>query len=367
MLSLEPTITTPKLSVDRAIMHLLDPDGNNTKLVHREINLHGQKNEPVREFLCRLVQSAIEHVDAYAVDATGTSDTLSVCWHMLATESTFAPQSRDLAIKLNDIMVKKGTVSAGDLLVVIAQDASGPMVGLLKLERSTDFVHEYVTQPDGTVEVRITATDAVIPPDHQKCAFVREPSPGRGYQVELHDDQVTRGKKGDAAKFFHRDFLQCELLTTQAARTYNFCTAAEDWRKKHRAFLPKQGIVSFTRALHQHLKSPEFSFDAFALTSIGAASDLEWHRLDLTSMLQARVYSDMLPEDRPNIFQPHHEAAEKLLSTISLVTPEGVKLSGGAETMERILEALDKHGEDADNRLSFTVTVSAVERRFTRT
>lgn len=74
-----------ELNIEHAIMHYLDPENNSLILVEQEIDLPS----PTRDFLSRLMQTAFNTADTYAVDTTGSSPILLASRDMLAANPTF--------------------------------------------------------------------------------------------------------------------------------------------------------------------------------------------------------------------------------------------------------------------------------------
>src|SRR6266700_936931 len=120
------------------------------------------------------------------------------------------------------------------------------------------------------------------------------------------------------AKFFYRDFLGCDLLTTPGARTMLFCRTVERWRNEHAAYLPYQGIVSFTKTLHEQLQSSPLVFKTFAESALSGSQNPELSSTSFADTLAAHVFPDM-PHARPESFEPDPAVADKLLATIHLL------------------------------------------------
>ena len=123
------------LTIEHAIMHYLDPPKDRLILVKQEIDLP----TPTREFLCRLMKTALDNADTYAVDTSGTSPILLASRDMLACSPAFVHRSQELAEKLYDIMRKNKKISSGDLLIISAYDSRWPLLGIFK----TELNHEY--------------------------------------------------------------------------------------------------------------------------------------------------------------------------------------------------------------------------------
>lgn len=353
------------LVIQHAIMHYLDPDSNDTKFVSREIEFVGEVGEAVLGILCRLITLSLDGSDTYAEDS-GQSETLSACWHILSTPDSFIEKSHQMAEGLSNAMRGKGNVKKGDMLIALASDVVGPMVVILKLEQLQEFQVRYIPQDDGTFAVKLELNEGVVSSREvpQKCAFIREPSATYGYHARLHDNQVR--EKESAAKFFYQEFLGCRLLTTPAKRTLNFCNSAEAWRRENAVYLPQQGIVTFTRALIQHLRSGEVSFKAFAESALAGAQNSEWSVNGLAEQVQNGVYAKEMQRGEfvKSSFTPDPATIDKVLQSVNLTLSNGLRLAGPTDAMLKVFDSLDADGGNEVGHLLFKVPSSSVERNF---
>jgi hypothetical protein len=343
------------LTIEHAIMHYLDSEQNSLLLVDNEIEL----NIPTKEFLCGLINISLDKADAYAMDITGTSTTLLACRDMLATCSAFVPRSRELAEALYDVMRRNKNISSGDLLAIAAHDSNGPLLAIFKTDLNHEYERKYETRPDGTFQVILIPNDNVVPSERrppQKCAFIRQTR--TDFDVLLADNQI--GLKEAVAKFFYRDFLRCELLTTPAARTLNFCRAVERWRRDHEQYLPLQGIVSFTKALHEQLQSSPLYFKAFAESSLLGSQNTELSSATLADTLAAKVFPDISHPPRPESFESDPDIAKKLIGTIHLSLMGDIQISGPSEILLGMIEKIT----DQNGLLDFHLTTPWVKRDF---
>lgn len=343
------------LNVDHAIMHYLDPEKDSLILVDQEIDLPA----PTREFLCRLMDTALVNADTYAVDITGTSPILLASRDMLASSTAFVPRSRELAKDLYDIMRKNKKISSGDLLIIVAHDSCGPLLGIFKTELNHEYERIYDTNPDGISQVRLMPNNNVVPSDRkppQKCAFIRQDK--SDFDVLLADNQI--GMKEAAAKFFYHDFLGCELLPTPSARTMIFCRTVEQWRREHEQFLPHQGIKTFTKALHEQLQTSPVVFKAFAESALLGSQNQELSPTAFADILASRVFKDIPYPPRPESFEPDLVVADKLVGTIHLLLVGGVQISGPSEMLLRMIENID----EVNRQLILNLTTPSIKRDF---
>ncbi len=345
------------VSVEHAIMHNLDLEKNMLILVDNEIELA----PPTREFLCRLIETSLRNANDYAIDTMGSSQILLACRDMLTTCTTFVPRSRELAEALYKIISKNKNISSGDLLAIIAHDDNGPLLAIFKTELNHEYERKYLTKPDGTRQVILVPNDSVVPSEHrlpQKCAFIRQTK--MDFDIQLADNQV--GTKGSVAKFFYHDFFGCELLTTAATRTINFCRAVEQWRTAHSVYLPQQGIVSFTKALQQQLRSSSLNFKVFAESALSGLQSSELSASSFADFLASRVFKNV-SHPLPEVFEPDLTVANKLLGTISLSLEENVQISGPAEILLSIIESVTEQ----NGHLDFHLATTWVKRTFRNT
>lgn len=353
------------LVIDHAIMHYLDPDSSDTRLVSHEIEFTGEVGEAIRRIMCKLIKISLEASDTYAED-NGQSEALSACWHILSTPGSFVEKSRHLATCLNKAMRGKGNVKKGDMLVILARDAVGPLVAILKLEQLREFQVRYIPTEDGNFDVKLELNENVVSSREapQKCAFIRDPSATHGYHVRLRDNQVR--EKESAAKFFYEDFLGCRLLTAPAKRTLNFCNSAEAWRREHAVYLPHQGVASFARALIQHLRLGEVSFKAFAESALKGVDNQELSAVSLAEQLKTGVYAKETQRGEfiKSSFTPDADTVEKVLQNVNLTLSGGLRLAGPTDAILHVLDALDGDNGDGVGRLLFKVHTSFVERAF---
>lgn len=343
------------LNIEHAIMHYLDPEKKSLVLVDNEIDL----NLPTKEFLCRLINTSLDNADAYAVDITGTSPTLLACRDMLATCTAFVPRSRELAEALYNVMTRNKNISSGDLLAIAAHNSNGPLLAIFKTDLNHEYERKYETRPDGTSQVILIPNDNVVPSERrppQKCAFIRQDR--ADFDVLLADNQI--GLKEAVAKFFYRDFLGCELLTTPAARTLNFCRAVERWRREHEAYLPHQGIVSFTKALHEQLQSSPLYFKAFAESALLGSQNSGLSSASLADTLAAKVFQDIPHPPRPESFESDPDIAKKLIGTIHLSLMGDIQISGPSEMLLGMIENITEQ----NGLLDFHLTTPWIKRDF---
>lgn len=361
--------------IDHAILHHLDPDGKGMGelLVDSELDFAGQYGPIVRERLERFVQHAYEgsHLTAVSLDdiaADSTSTTLGICWNTLDDPADFVKASRELAGRLTRAMRTRPNISEGDLFLVIAHDALGPMVGILKLEKWTELVREFVPQVDGTLKAVVVPNQDVIHTRTipQKCAFVRRPSHQHGPYVRLNDNQARDHET--PARFFIERFLECRIITTMARRTIDFCIATESWRQEHALYLPKQGIVTVARALQTHLEKPELTFTDFAHELLAGATLSAAAFESLVSHLASSVYP---PEPGRNTsrspihsFQPDPETVGNLLREMDLTLSDGTRIIGSSSTMLRKLESLIVDKEEGPRKITIPLQTNSVTRRF---
>jgi len=347
--SIEENIDSKKaeLNIEHVIMHYLDPKNNSLKLSDYEIEL----NITARGFFCALIEKSLESANAYGVDIDGASPTLLACRDMLAACTAFVPRSQELAEALYKVMVKNKSISSGDLLAIAAHDSNGPLLAIFKTELNHEFERKYEIRPDGTVQVVLIPNDNVVPSERrppQKCAFIRQTR--ANFDVQLADNQI--GQKEAVAKFFYQDFLHCELLTSPAARTLNFCRAVERWRRDHEAYLPNQGIFSFTKALYEQLQSFPLYFKAFAESALLGSQNPALSSQSLADTLAAKVFQDILHPPRPESFEPDPDTAEKLRGTIRLTLNEDIQISGPTEKLLNMLEVITQQNGQLDLHLT---------------
>lgn len=343
------------VNIEHAIMHYLNPDKNELILVDNEIDL---TTITTKEFLSRLVQASLVSANSYAVDIAGTSPTLLASRDILASCATFVPRSRELATALYNIMTKKKTISSGDLLIIVAHDCNGPLLAIFKTELNHEYERKYNIRHDGTSQVILSPNDNVVPSEHrppQKCAFIHQTR--TDYDVKLADNQV--GMRDDIAKFFYRDFLGCELLKTSAARTLTFCRAVENWREQHAVYLPQQGLVSFTKALDEQLKSSPLFFESFAERALRGSQNPELSVASFAEFLVHQVFPKA-PFPPPEFFEPDLDTANKLLQNINLTVMEDIQITGPSEKLISIIESIS----DQDHQLDLHITTPWVRRSF---
>lgn len=335
-----------KLNIEHVIMHYLDPKNNSLKLSDYEIEI----DVTIRGFLCALIEKSLESADAYGVDIEGVSPTLLACRDMLVTCTAFVPRSKELAEALYRVMENNKNISSGDLLAIAAHDSNGPILAIFKTELNHEFERKYETKPDGTVQVVFIPNDNVVPSDRrppQKCAFIRQTR--TNFDVQLADNQISQ--KEAVAKFFYRDFLHCELLTSPAARTLIFCRAVERWRREHEAYLPNQGIFSFTKALDEQLQSSPLYFKAFAKSALLGSQNSALSSSSLADTLAAKVFPDIPHSPRPESFEPDPEIAEKLRGTMRLSLMGDIQISGPTEKLLNMLEDITQQNGQMDLHL----------------
>lgn len=346
----------PPFEVERAIMHHLDPKKNELILVGEEIHLTSQVND----LFCQLVQVTAASADTHAVDPSGQSPTLSMCRSLLIDSSKFIPLSQELAEKLYAAMSTNVHIVAGDLMVIGGYDTEGPIVALAKTEPNKEFSVEYKKRTNGTAYVDITPTERMAPSKDkppQKCAFVRDAPFENGADIFLVDNQ-SRYNDHSIAKFFYNTFLGCEFMATAAARTMTFCRAVEQWRYTRAKYLPGQGVMAFTWALHTHLQSASVDFEAFANSALEGVNNSRMLRSQLAAELKAKVYEGF-PPPHASSFELDRAIAQKLNSSIHFTLLGNIQLTGSTdELLKRMRLAEDAGG------LMFNVTSPSVRRTF---
>jgi len=247
-------------------------------------------------------------------------------------------------------MTKNKNISSGDLLAIAAHDSNGPLLAIFKTEINHEYERKYETKPDGTSQVILLPNNNVVPSERrppQKCAFIRQDK--TVFDVQLADNQV--GRRGTVAQFFYRDFLGCELLTTPAARTLTFCRIVERWRREYAEYLPYQGIVTFTKTLHEQLQSSILCFKAFAESALLDSQNSELSSSSFADFLAANIFPDAI-HSRPESFELDSNMANKLLGTIHLSLMGDVQISGSSETLLRVIESVAEQNGHLDLHLA---------------
>lgn len=365
--------STVSISLEHAIIHHLDPEGNAERLVAAEIDFVGQKGDFARHRLEAFLQRSYEqsHTGAVAareIDMVGDDTTLGVSWRTLDNTDGFVSASVKLARLLSAAMRTRRNISEGDLFIAIANDDLGPMMCILKLQKWEELVREWVPHPDGTYTVEVVPNDNIIHTRTvpQKCAFIRPPNHPYGAYVRLNDTQVR--EREHAARFFVEQFLGCRLITTPVRRTIDFCVAAESWRQEHRLYLPLQGIASFANALDSLLTGSELSFQKFAETALTGAN---YNPIMLTSLVTTLAKSVYQPEgqhqlhdDAEDTFVPDQETADKMLETIDLTLSGGIRVTGPRASMLRVLAELSPDKEEGNRKLSLSLLTTTMTRKF---
>lgn len=363
------------IAIEHAILHHLDPEGKGMgeQLVASELDFTGDDGPVVRERLERFLQKSYAACEISAesledIDPDDGSTTLGICWRTIEDPSDFIPASWKLAQRLTEAMKTRANISEGDLLLVVARDVLGPMIAILKLEKWVELVREFVPQEDGTIKAVVVPNPNVIHTRTvpQKCAFIRRPEHKYGSYVRLNDTQAR--ERDHAAHFFVEHFLLCRLITTTARRTIDFCVAAESWRQEFALYLPKQGLVTFAKALQLHLSKPELSFDEFAREATAGAHLTETAFEILVDQLAKSVTptepSLVSPPTPPRTFKPDADAVEHLLKDMILVLSDGTKVSGSSKNMMHKLESLVVDREEGTRKLTIPLQTTSVTRKF---
>jgi hypothetical protein len=365
---LDQAFAPASLIVMRAILHHVDRAFDHA-FASREISLDGPQGGQIRRLLSSLIKHTLANADSIAEAEESPSPILQACWETLESSDSFAANSLRMAETLHRLMQRNRSISPGELLIALCQDGNGPFVAILKLERMEGLEYLYVHHEDGTWEAILTANHNVVParPLPQKSAFIRAPGVDIGYHVRLRDHQA---KRKPAAAFFCQDFLGCRLLSTPAQRTMAFCEAAERWRDEHREALPRQGMVSFSRALRAHLQRPTVSFSAFADAALGGVPRARFAGQPLADTLAGAVYGPRRDPyaPPPPTFAPDAETARRLLdhtnltlSTIRLMGPADLRLSGPADAIIGLLEQAEV---DGNGQFVLRINTSTVRRQF---
>jgi hypothetical protein len=354
--------------VRHAIMHHLDRDFD-LAFASREISLDGPEGGTIRRRLSSLIKDALANADSIAEPEDSPSPTLQSCWEMLESSEALVVSSRQMAERLYRLMRRNKNISPCELLIALCQDGRGAFVAILKLERIEGLEYLYVRHEDGTWEVVLTPNHNMVPAKllPQKSAFIRAPHGDVGYQVRLKDHQA---KKKSAAGFFCHELLGCRLLSTPAEQTMAFCEAAERWRNEHRDALPGQGLVSFSRALQEHLRRPTVSFSEFADTALGDASSAPFAGETLADTLASDVYGP--PRDSqeppPPTFTPDAETTRRLVEHMGLTLtttwidgPVDIRLIGPADA---VLGLLEQAKEDGNGQLVLRICASGLRRQY---
>lgn len=365
--------TATGISLEHAIIHYLDPDGDKERMVVAEINFSSSKGAVARErlehFLKRSYDQSLIAAEAEGpLDTVDGASTLGICWHTLDESKAFVSSSVLLARRLTHAMRSRHNISKGDMFVAIVRDALGPMICILKLAKWEVLERRFIPQRDGTFHVDVTPTENVISTRTipHKCAFIRPPDHQYGSYVRLNDNQAHEREM--AAHFFVEHFLGCRIIATSARRTIDFCVAAEAWRQENRLYLPRQGVVSFAKALNSLLDSSTVSFHEFAQEALAGANVNEVVVASLINALSTSVYPTEATRDvgytTPDSFTADGETAKKLLESIDLTLSNGIRICGPRASMLNILEALDVDREEGDRKLVLPLSTTTITRKF---
>lgn len=164
------------------------------------------------------------------------------------------------------VVVFTGTVGA----------ASHPFVGVIKAETQTGFKREIQR---GALNAQYFDDLFMTPASklYKIGVFIRHSSsPGAlpaGWQALVYDNQMTSGKRDDAARYFFGSFLGCEIPTNSAALTKAFFDNTREFIKALDVpFGEKNDLLT---SLYTYLKvdqTPTIEVNAFSTTYIPQAN-----------------------------------------------------------------------------------------------
>jgi hypothetical protein len=190
---------------------------------------------------------------------------------LLNDANQFVPRSQEIGQCLWDAL--KGSASPGDLvLCTFAQDSyPDPWLAILKMDPADGFVAEEVKR-DGKRLFVIRHVPEVLPTgDLQKCAFVLPASlrAENDHDLIVLDQQMGRYRANAmVARFFSRDFLQCEVGMNRKDVTECFILDGYAWADGKREIWGNEKTDALQRAIMDQVAEPKVDVVDFAAQHI---------------------------------------------------------------------------------------------------
>lgn len=193
------------------------------------------------------------------------------------------------------VVVFTGTVGA----------ASHPFVGVIKAETQTGFKREIQR---GTLNAQYFDDLFMTPASklYKIGMFIRTSArPGTlpsGWRALVYDNQMTSGKRDDAARYFFGSFLGCEIPTNSAALTKAFFDNTREFIKA--LDVPSEKKNDLLTSLYTYLKvdqAPTIEVNAFSTTYIPQESRENYREFMVSKKMPLNAINKDLADIGPGL------------------------------------------------------------------
>ncbi|NUK14062.1 nucleoid-associated protein [Streptomyces lunaelactis] len=236
-----------KVSVDRAILHMVSPDGSGLEMSDRDIPLDRALN--FSDFLARHVLNGLHDSQTRTARFTPPGNGIGkLCEDLVLSHADLVATSKRIAKALQDAIGADKRVTPGALVVALCASQATPFLALMKLDPGDVFTPAWYEDKGGRYLAPRRRKNA-LPTVHQrlqKCAFVNPAAPPTDRERLLVLDRQVHGMP---ATFFLEGFLQAEPEYGPARQTVDFHAAVWRARSKIEAELSPRRLIKLDAAI----------------------------------------------------------------------------------------------------------------------
>jgi hypothetical protein len=209
------------------------------------------------------------------------ADFKQICDDLMKKPSQFIPQSQVIAKHLFEVVKKKKSISASDLVICTFRDApeSPIQLALLKMDPEYSYVGERIIDENNKAQIILKRIEDVLPRGGlQKCAFIFPPDQRKKkkYDLKVLDLQQKRfGLRKPLASFFTKRFLQCYIPSTPDDYTYTFLDESYEWVEKKKPHWSPEKIDGFKQKVTESVRTDSINIADFAQRTIDSLEEQE--------------------------------------------------------------------------------------------
>ncbi len=220
-----------EITINEAIVHILDNNGNNAVLNEYTLEL----NEEVYSFLLKHIDRCLKDEELkYAVFNKERNIVKEISQEYLNGMNNIIDVSKELASQMFILMKGDGNIPSCDLVVASISTEYGPILGILKMDYIKNYTHtvDYINDKVGINIIPEFTGLPVSSQKIQKCVFIKPIKEAQEFNLMVIDKQSKGKDKQDyGSNYFISKYLGCSIIDNERDMTKNFLKAAEEWTR----------------------------------------------------------------------------------------------------------------------------------------
>lgn len=214
-----------EININEAVIHILD--NNAQEVVLNEYYL--ELNENIYSYLYKHINKALKSDDLqHAVWNKEKNEVKDISQSHLNGEKRLLDVSKDLAMKMFNIMRMRGNVPSADLIVVSISTEHGPLLGILKMDYTKQYDHR-VSFVENKIGVDVVQINSLPSGKIKQCAFINPCWEKNTTDLMFIDTPQAR----DDTHYFMAYYLGCQPVQTEKDQTKRLVHAVENWVRKN--------------------------------------------------------------------------------------------------------------------------------------